>query len=313
VTEIDHDANVAPWLLVGADHDLVVRTAPMRSQDGTLDLEGLRERIGTRTRVLACTLASNALGSLTDITRVAALAREAGALLWLDAVHFVPHRRLDAHALGADVVLSSAYKYFGPHLGVAAVRRELAQDLPADRVRPSAQTPPGHRFETGTLSHEALAGFTAAVQYLAGLGSPGLGSPGLGDAEPQAGVPARSRKQLLQLAYARIEAHETGLTRHTLSRLAQIPGLTVHGIADPARAAERTPTFCVTLERSDPRSLSEELARRGLFTYHGDYYAVGVMRRLGLAEKGGAVRAGYLHYTTREEADRLCDALAELA
>ena len=164
VTELDHDANVSPWLLIAADHGLVARTAPLDPRDATLRLDALEGLISSRTRVVACTLASNAVGSVPDIGRVAALAHGAGALLWLDGVHFAPHRRINRAALDADVVLTSAYKYFGPHLGVAAVREELAASLPADRVRPAADRPFGHRFETGTLSHEALAGFIAAVR-----------------------------------------------------------------------------------------------------------------------------------------------------
>jgi cysteine desulfurase family protein (TIGR01976 family) len=296
VTELDHDANVAPWLLVAADHGLRVRSAPLRVADATLDFDGLAALIGDRTRIIACTLASNAVGSVTDIEQVARLARAAGALLWLDGVHFAPHRRIDRERIGADVVLTSAYKYFGPHVGVAAVRRESAASLPADRVRPAAELPVGHRFETGTLSHEALAGLVAAIDYLADLGGSGP-----------------SRPARLDRAYRLIEAHEQALTRHTLTRLAAIPGLRLYGIADPDFTSQRTPTFCFNLDGWTPASLSAELGRRGLFTYHGNYYALAAMEALGLEAAGGAVRAGYLHYTTLAEADRLCDALASLA
>jgi cysteine desulfurase family protein (TIGR01976 family) len=296
VTELDHDANVAPWLLVAADHGLVVRTAPLDRSDGTLDLDGLESLISSRTRVVACTLASNALGSVTDMPRVSAAAHAADALLWVDAVHMAPHRRLDRDALGADVLLTSAYKYFGPHLGVAAVRSELARALPADRVRPADERPPGHRFETGTLSHEALAGFLAAIDYVQSLG---------GD--------AATRSDRLDVAYTRIEAHESALTRHTLSRLREIEGLRLYGIADPARIDERTPTFCFNRDGWSAERLSVALGEQGLFTYHGNYYALGAMTALDLESSGGAVRAGYLHYTTEEEADRFCDALASLA
>ena len=294
VTELDHDANVAPWLLVARDHELVVRATPLQTGDGTLDLHGLEELISARTRVVACTLASNALGSVTDIERVAAAAHAADALLWLDGVHLAPHRRLDRDALAADVLLTSPYKYFGPHLGVAAVRSDLARALPADRVRPAAERPYGHRFETGTLSHEGLAGLVAAIAYLESLG----GESG-------------TRRQRLDVAYARIEAHETLLTRRTLERLREIPGLRLYGIAEPGRTDERTPTFCFNLSGWSPDQLSRALGEQGLFTYHGNYYALGATTALGL-EPAGAVRAGYLHYTTVEEADRLCDALVAL-
>jgi cysteine desulfurase family protein (TIGR01976 family) len=296
VTELDHDANVSPWLLVAGDRDLVVRTAPLRVEDGTLDLAALESLVSPRTRVVACTLASNALGSLTDIARVAEAAHAVGALLWLDGVHYAPHRRVDRVALGADVVLTSPYKYFGPHLGVAAVRRDLAASLPADRVRPADESPAGHRFETGTLCHEAIAGFVAAVGYLESLATGGS-----------------TRKARLDSAFRRITAHEAVLTRHTLQRLDEVPGLVLYGIGHPARADERTPTFCFNLNGWTAPELSTELGRRGIFSYHGNYYALGAMIALGLEPSGGAVRAGYLHYTTLEEADRFCDVVSHLA
>jgi cysteine desulfurase family protein (TIGR01976 family) len=296
VTELDHDANVSPWLLVAADHRLTVHSAPLNRLDGTLDETTLEGLLSHRTRVVACTLASNALGSIPDIDRVAAAAHDVGALLWVDGVHMAPHRRLDRRRIGADVLLTSAYKYFGPHLGVAAVRSELARSLPADRVRPALEVPAGHRFETGTLCHEAVAGFLATIEYLESLGGQ-----------------ARDRGSRLDEAYSRIEAYEGALTGHTLERLSEVRGLRLYGISDPARLRERTPTFCFNLDGWTPQALSAALADRGLFTYPGNYYALGVMTALDLEASGGAVRAGYLHYTTPDEADRLCDTLASLA
>jgi cysteine desulfurase family protein (TIGR01976 family) len=296
VTELDHDANVSPWLLVAGDHGLVVRTIPLLVQDGTLDLAAVESLVSSRTRVIACTLASNALGSVTDIGRIARAAREADALLWVDGVHYAPHRRLSRVALDADVLLTSPYKYFGPHLGVAAVRKELAASLPADRVRPAEEIPVGHRFETGTLCHEAIAGMTAAVEYLGSLATVG-----------------QDRAARLDSAFRRIAAHESILTRMTLERLSAIPGLTLYGIVDPARPDKRTPTFCFNLEGWTAPELSAELGQQAIFTYHGNYYALGAMTALGLEPSGGAVRAGYLHYTTPEEADRFCEVVASLA
>lgn len=282
VTQLDHDANVSPWLLVAADHGLVVRTAPIRADDVTLDHDALEQLIGERTRVVAFTLASNAVGSITDPARVAAAAHSVGALAWADGVHLAPHRRLRARDWGLDVLLCSPYKFFGPHLGVAAIRTDLAASLPADRVRPSAETPAGHRFETGTQSHEAVAGATAAIEYLRSLGE---GS--------------------LDLAFERIQAHEDALGRHFLDGFpadAQLYGL---------RGVEgRTPTFCFNLPGQSPRSVTQRLGVQGLCLWDGDYYALEPMRALGLSQRGGAVRAGFLHYATLEEVDRLLEALA---
>jgi cysteine desulfurase family protein (TIGR01976 family) len=284
VTQLDHDANVSPWLLIAADHQLVVRHAPIRAADVTLDHDALEDLIGERTRVVAFTLASNAVGSVTDPARIAAAAHRVGALAWADAVHLAPHRRLHAREWGLDVLLCSPYKFFGPHLGVAAIRPDLAEALPADRVRPAGQTPPGHRFETGTQSHEAVAGTVAAVDYLRSLGDASL-----------------------DLAFERIAAHEDELARRFLEGLPE--DVELYGI----RGVEgRTPTFCFNLPGRSPRSVAERLGERGLYVWDGDYYALEPMRALGLSERGGAVRAGFLHYTAVEEIDRLLTELFAL-
>jgi cysteine desulfurase family protein (TIGR01976 family) len=287
VTALDHDANVSPWLVVAGDHDLVVRTAPLRAEDMTLDVEALEELIGERTRVVAFTLASNAVGSIPDAGRIAAAAHGVGALAWADAVHMAPHRRLRARELGLDVLLCSPYKFFGPHLGIASIRPDLAASLPADRVRPAAEDPPGHRFETGTQSHEAIAGALAAIDYLRGLAD-GDGS--------------------LDAAFGLIEEHETSLTARFLSGLHE--GVELYGIRTPEG---RTPTFCFNITGRHPREVAELLAERELYVWDGDYYALEPMRALGLADSGGAVRAGFLHYTTEDEVDRLLEALTDLA
>ncbi len=295
VTQLDHDGNVSPWLRVADDHQLTVHTAPIRSADVTLDVDVLESLLSERTKVVAFTLASNAVGSKPDARRIADAAHRVGALAWADAVHYAPHGRIDRRGMGLDVVVCSPYKYFGPHLGMAAIRHDLAQHWPADRVRPAAETPAAHRFETGTQSHEALAGFVAAVDYLAELGEGG------------------TRRARLDSAYARITAHEEALSRQAMGRLADIPGLALHGIADPARVAERTPTFAITIDGVHPRAIAEELGRAGIFVWDGNYYALNVMLALGLEDRGGAVRAGFLHYTTTDEVDRLCDALEAIA
>jgi cysteine desulfurase family protein (TIGR01976 family) len=282
VTQLDHDANVSPWLLVAADNELTVRFAPIHTDDLTLDHVALDELIGDRTRVVAFTLASNAVGSITDPARIAAAAHRAGALAWADGVHLAPHRRLRAREWGLDVLLCSPYKFFGPHLGVAAIRPDLAASLPADRVRPAGETPPGHRFESGTQSHEAVAGTVAAVDYLRSLGD---GS--------------------LDLAFERIQSHEDALARRFLDGLPEAAEL--YGI----RGIEaRTPTFCFNLPGRSPRSVAERLGEQDVYVWDGDYYALEPMRALGLGERGGAVRAGFLHYTTTAEVDRLIELLA---
>jgi selenocysteine lyase/cysteine desulfurase len=257
-----------------------VRTAPVRTDDVTLDEDALEELIGERTRIVAFTLASNAVGSIPDAARLATAAHRAGALAWADAVHLAPHRRLRALEWGIDVLLCSPYKFFGPHLGIAAIRPDLAESWPADRVRPASEEPPGHRFEAGTQSHEAIAGAAAAIGYLRSIGD--------GD---------------LDLAFERIERHETALSERFLAGMPE--DLTLYGIA---RAEGRTPTFCFNLAGQAPRAVAARLAERGIYVWDGDYYAFESIHALGLGE--GGVRAGFLHYTTAEEVDRLLEALA---
>jgi cysteine desulfurase family protein (TIGR01976 family) len=284
VTALDHDANISPWLLVARDHEFVVRTAPVRTDDMTLDVDRLEELIGERTRVVAFTLASNAVGSIPDAGRIAASAHRVGALAWADGVHLAPHRRLRARELGLDVVICSPYKFFGPHLGIAAIRPDLAATLPADRVRPAGEHPPGQRFETGTQSHEAIAGAVAAIDYLRSLGDGDLDS-----------------------AFERIEEHETRLAERFLAALPD--GIQLYG----SRAATgRTPTFCFNVEGRAPREVAQALGERGIYVWDGDYYALEPIRALGLEDVGGAVRAGFLHYTIEDEVDRLLEALEDL-
>jgi cysteine desulfurase family protein (TIGR01976 family) len=295
VTQLDHEGNVSPWRLLAEDLGLSVRTLAIRAEDGALALDELEDLLSPRTRVVAFPLASNALGTVPDAARIIDAAHHAGALAWADAVHAAPHLALDFHGLDLDVLLCSPYKFFGPHLGVAAIREELARSWPAERVSPAAENPPGHRFETGTLNHEALAGVIAAVDYIAELS--GLGG---------------SRRERLLAAYSMIGDHERELAVRFLEGAASIGGLTVYGNTDSARVADRTPTFLITLTGQSPEATARALGERGFFVWHGDFYAPGPVHAVGLGEQGG-VRISFLHYNTLQEVDDLLDTLRELA
>jgi cysteine desulfurase family protein (TIGR01976 family) len=275
VTRLDHDGNVSPWLELARDLDLHVRLVDLHD-DTTLDLEDLERQLTGRTRVVAFPLASNAVGTLTDAPRVVELAHAAGALAWADAVHYAPHGLVDVAALDVDVLLCSPYKFFGPHLGLAFGREELLRSWRPYKVRPASAEPPGARYETGTLAHELLAGFVAAVDYLDGVG------------------------------WEAIRAHERALGERFLAGLPE--RCTLHGL--PTMEG-RVPTFAFTVHGLPPRAVAEALAARDLAVWDGDYYAVEVMARLGL-EPEGAVRAGFVHYNTPAEVDRLLAALEEL-
>jgi len=275
VTKLDHDANVAPWLELERDLDLAVRFVDVHD-DLTLDLDDLERQLSERTRVVAFPVASNAVGTTPDVARIVELAHSAGALAWADAVHYGPHGPIDVSAWGVDVLLCSPYKFFGPHLGLAFGRRELLESWRPYKVRPAGDEPVGRRFEHGTLQHELLAGFVACVEYVESLG------------------------------WDAIAGHERELGRHFLDGLpepVELYGLrTVEG---------RVPTFCFNLPGRSAADVAAELAARELAVWHGDYYAVEIMRRLGLAG-AGAVRAGFVHYNTADEVDRLLAALEDL-
>ena len=275
VTRLDHDGNVSPWLELARDLDLRVDFVGIH-EDTTLDLEDLERKLTDRTRVVAFPLAANAFGTTTDAGRIAELAHAAGAIAWADAVHYAPHGPIDVTGLGVDVLLCSPYKFFGPHLGLAYGREELLRSWPPYKVRPAADEPVGARFETGTLAHELLAGFVAAVEYLDELG------------------------------WDTIQPHERALGRRFLEGL---PGTcTLYGLET---IDGRVPTFAFRVEGMGPRAVAERLAAREIAVWDGDYYAVEGMTQLGL-QPDGAVRAGFVHYNTFEEVDRLLAALGKL-
>ena len=301
VTRLDHDANVAPWLAVAEDRGCTVRWVELADDRATLDLEGLDRVLSERTKVVAIGLASNALGTITDVGRVIEAAHAVGAIAYVDAVHAAPHLPIDVAALRADLLVCSPYKYFAPHLGMLTGRRELLERLTAYRVRPAGADLPG-KWETGTQSHEAIAGLLGTFGYLERLGA------AYGDVAPDA-----DRRARLRAAMAAIRAHERGLSAGVLERLATVPGLTLHGIADPSRLDERVPTFSFTLAGHAPREIASHLAGRAISTWDGDFYAWELVRALGLSDEGGLLRIGLVHYNTLEEIDRLVAALGELA
>ena len=300
VTTLDHEANVAPWLAMAADRGLTVRTVGIHPEDGTLDLEDLDRALTSRTRIVAVGAASNALGTINPIADIARRAHDVGALVYVDAVHLAPHVSIDVQAFDADFLVCSAYKFFGPHVGALYGKAEVLQRLPAEayKVRPAHD-----RFETGTPNLEGLAGALAAVDYLAAIG--------VRHGDLAATDPADRRRRLVA-GMATIRTHEERLFGRLLDGLATIPGCRVWGIADRGRFAERAPTAAVTFADRRPREVAEELGRRAIATWDGDFYAQALVERLGLADRGGLLRIGIVHYNTVAEVDRLLGALDEI-
>lgn len=287
VTDLDHHANRAPWEALAVERGVTIRAVPFDPATGELDWEALDRALTDRTRLLAVGAASNALGTVTDAAAACALARRCGALSFVDAVHYAPHRLVDVEALGCDLLACSPYKFYGPHLGVLWGREALLAALDVPRLAPAPQTAP-ERLETGTLSHEGIAGTAAAVRFLAGL-SRGAGA----------------LREGLAVSYAALEAAGEALGRRLWDGLAAIEGVRLYG---PPPGRPRTPTVAFTLRGASPETVARRLAARGIFVSHGDFYAATVVERLDLGP-GGLVRAGCACYTTPEEVERLIAAV----
>jgi cysteine desulfurase family protein (TIGR01976 family) len=300
VTALEHDANISPWRHL-EKRGAVVRVAEITRSDCTLDLEDLESKLGQRTRLVAVGLASNAVGTINDVAAVARRAHEVGALVLVDAVHYAPHGPIDVQALDCDFLACSAYKFFGPHLGILYGREELLDSLPTAKVRPAHD-----RWETGTQNHEGIVGTAAALDYIADIGT----TSGAVFEDVFAGF--SGRRLALKTAMAAIRTEETALLRRLMGGLAGIPGLRIYGITDEKRFDQRVPTVSFTLGEWPARRVAEELGRRGIFVWDGNMYAVELIERLGLADRG-LVRIGLVHYNTADEVDRLLAELDELS
>ena len=297
VTRLDHDANVSPWVLAARDAGATVRKVEIRPADCTLDMDDLGSKLCAKTRLVAVGCASNSVGTINPVKEIARLAHEVGALVFLDAVHFAPHARINVEEFECDFLACSVYKFFGPHVGVLWGRREQLERLPAYKLRPAPETLPD-RWMTGTQNHEGMAGTRAAVEYLADLGRRLSGA-------------SLDRPAALDAAFAGIRVWESQLVDILLAGLAEQRDITVYGIREPARTAERLPTVAFTHARKAPAEVAESLGSRGLFVWHGDYYAIELREALGQAPQG-MVRIGIAHYNTRDEVRRLLDALREI-
>ncbi len=304
LTRMDHDANVAPWLRIAADYGLAVRWADIVAADCTLDMDSLEAALTERTRIVAAVHASNAVGTINPVQQIAAMAHAAGALFVLDAVQSAPHVPLDVQALGCDFLLCSAYKFFGPHVGVLWGRYELLESLPAYKVRPSKDKPP-YRWETGTPSFETIHATAAALDYLASIGET-HGTPHAASFSGFSG-----RRLHLKTGMAALREYERSLAAQLIAMLQTIPDVRIYGITDPARFDQRVPTVVFTHARHTPRAVAEALARQHIYVWDGNYYAVEIMAALGHSEDG-MVRVGLAHYNTPEEIERLEAALRAL-
>ena len=290
VTELDHHANVAPWQALERERRIVLRVVRMNTETGALDWDDFEAKVGARTRVVAVGAASNALGTLTDTRRALRLARSVGAYLFVDAVHYAPHRLTDARSLECDFLVCSAYKFYGPHVGALFCRRELLESLPFPKLAPAPDYAP-EVAETGTQNHEGITGAAAAVDFLASLAE------------------GPTRRERLRAAFDALHARGAELTKRMWQGLSEIEGVTLYG---PRPEEPRTPTVSFTVRGVASTDVARRLASRGLFLSHGDFYAATVVERLGLGPEG-LVRAGCACYTTRGEVERLVESVREIS
>jgi cysteine desulfurase family protein (TIGR01976 family) len=299
VTQLDHDGNVTPWRLAADDVGARVETVRINTADGTLDTDDFDSKLVEGTRLVAFTAASNSIGSITDIKRLAERAHAVGAEVYVDAVHWAPHRQMDVTGWDVDYCVCSAYKFFGPHVGILWGRKSRLDQLTPYKLRPAPQRSPG-KWMTGTQNFAAIAGVQAAIDYVASIAEL---------AEPNQN--GRSRREALERAFELIVEYENRLAQQLIVGLQTLPRLQLFGISDPQRLSERVPTVSFVIDGIDAIDVARHLASQGIFCWHGDYYAVDVCQALGQSERG-MVRLGILHTTTAEEIHRVLEQLDRL-
>lgn len=307
VTRLDHDANVTPWVLAAQDKGVTVNWVDFDVEDGTLNLDSLQKALERKPRLLAVGYASNSLGTINPLQQIIEMAHAAGTLVYVDAVQYAAHGPIDVQKLDCDFLVSSSYKFFGPHAGILFGKREHLEPLFAYKVRPATNALPG-RFETGTQNHEGLAGVLGAIEYFEWVGKT-FGS------EYEEGLVEEGytgRVFQLKKALTAIHAYEFELSRALLSALQTVPGLRLYGQSDPLQLEKRVATFSFRLRDLHPRTVAEKLAEAGIYVWDGNYYALNVSERLGVEESGGMVRVGAVHYNTLDEVERLREALLSI-
>jgi cysteine desulfurase family protein (TIGR01976 family) len=298
VTTLDHDANVAPWRAL-EEKGIVIRQVDIREEDCTLDLEDLKRKITSKTKLVAVGYASNMVGTINPIAEITKLAHGAGALMFVDAVHYAPHGLIDVKALDCDFLACSPYKFFGPHMGTLYGKKEHLLRFKPYKVRPATDAIPDC-WETGTQVQELIAGISAAVDYIAGVGK-------------HCDSNVKTRREALAAAYRATVPYERNLLTRLLDGLQTIRGVKVYGVTDPRRFGERCSTISLRMGEHHPTQIAKFLGDRGIFTWDGNFYAMNLSERLGVEQKGGVLRIGLVHYNTAEEVDRLLTALPEFA
>jgi cysteine desulfurase family protein (TIGR01976 family) len=308
LTRLDHDANVTPWVLAAQDKGVKINWVDFDVEDGTLKLDDLQKALERKPKLVAVGYASNSLGTVNPVQKIIKMAHDAGALVYVDAVQYAVHGAIDVQKLDADFLVSSSYKYFGPHAGILYGKRDLLEKLMAYKVRPATNELPG-KFETGTQNHEGIAGILGAIEYFEWLGKE-FGGQYASDLSKEG---YSGRRLVLKQAMAAVHAYEFELSRALLSTLEAIPGLRIYGNTDVRRFDERIATFSFRIGDMHPHTVAEKLAAENIYVWDGNYYAINVSERLGVEDKGGMVRVGPVHYNTVDEINKLGEVLKRIA
>ncbi|OGO17754.1 MAG: cysteine desulfurase-like protein [Chloroflexi bacterium RBG_16_48_8] len=306
VSRLDHDANISPWLHIAQERECKVRWLDLDIEDCTLRMDQLDSLLNDRTRLVAVSYASNAVGTINPVGEIIEQAHNVGALCYIDAVHYAPHGPIDVQSLDCDFLVVSAYKFFGPHVGILYGKYGLLEGLEPYKVRPAPQIPPG-KFETGTSNFEGIAGVLGALEYL-------VQTKDVFNTQDKKPNPENKAREEWNPRHAMkaIQEYEKTLTKNLLQKLEATPGLRIWGLTEPDTIDQRVPTVSFTLDGFHPRQIAEKLGREGIQVWDGNYYALAVTERLGLEDTGGMVRVGLVHYNTLEEIERLGEALKTL-
>jgi cysteine desulfurase family protein (TIGR01976 family) len=307
VTRMDHDANVTPWTLIAEDGGLNVERVDFDVETGLLKLETLESALEKKPKLVAVGYASNALGTINPVKQITRMAHDAGAMVYIDAVQYAPHGPIDVLDLDADFLVCSAYKFYGPHIGMLYGKYDLLDELKAYKVRPASNLPP-EKFETGTASFEGIAGVLGTLEHLAGIGEE------YGEAyQPELASRYKGQALALKAGMTALQDYESGLTKALLETLQTVPGITIYGQDDPADVSRRVPTISINLAGQHPKAVAEALDAQDIYVWDGNYYALSVTERLGVEESGGMVRIGAAQYNTLEEIEKLGEALKKIA
>ncbi len=308
VTRLDHDANISPWMLVAEDKGCTLTWVDFDVEDGTLKVDEFAKAVERKPKIVAFGYASNALGTVNPVRKLTKMAKDAGALVYIDAVQYAPHGPIDVQDLGCDFLVCSSYKFFGPHAGALYGRYDLLNELKAYKVRPASNDLP-YKFETGTQNHEGIAGVLGALEYFEWIANQ------FGQAQAQAWKEAgfSGRRLVFKQAMSALRAYEFELSRALIETIQSVKGTRIYGLTDVKRLDERVSTVSFTLEGKHPHEVAEQLGNAGFYVWDGHYYALAVVERLGLLEKGGMVRVGAAHYNTLDEVARFGEALKKIA